>query len=301
MLGKIEKDSNYSIRIKGLIKIYKRKEIETTALRGLSLDIQKGKITVLMGPSGCGKTTLLNIIGGISYPSSGIVIVEGQEISRFSEAQLENYRRDKISYIFQQMNLIPSMKILENITFALEYTNRYDEEAKHRVNEIIKFIGIQEKLKHYPDELSGGEQQRATLAAALAKNSSIILCDEPTGELDSDSKIKVMELLKLINKKYPEKSIIVVSHDPDFKLIADQVFYIRDGKISYEESPEKLHALQQGNIGPAESYSISSIQQPENIDAMRELRELAKTINDRLAELEQSKKKQNEIDLEANL
>ncbi|MHA1520321.1 MAG: ABC transporter ATP-binding protein [Promethearchaeota archaeon] len=298
-----ESDSKvkYSIQIKELIKIYKRKEVETSALRGLSLKIRKGKITVLMGPSGCGKTTLLNIIGGISYPSAGKVIVEDNNISSFSEKNLEKYRRDTISYIFQQMNLIPSMKVKDNISFSLEYTNNYDEESQERIKEIVKFIEIEDKLDHYPDELSGGEQQRVALAAALAKNSSIILCDEPTGELDSESKVKVMEILKMINKKYPDKTIIIVSHDPDFKLIADSVFFMRDGKISFEESQEKLQALQRGEMGTPSTHTISSLQQPENANAVQELRELARAINDRLMELEQKQDKRDKIDLEGKL
>jgi putative ABC transport system ATP-binding protein len=289
------------IEIYGLIKIYKRKEIETSALRGLSCKIEKGQITVLMGPSGCGKTTLLNIISGISHPSAGAVVVESVDISEYTEKQLEDYRREKISYIFQQMNLIPTMKVIDNITFALEYTNRYDEQSKERVKEIVKFIGIDNKLKHYPDELSGGEQQRVALAAAIAKDSSFILCDEPTGELDSAAKLKVMEILKMIIKKYPEKTIIVVSHDPDFKMIADRVLYMRDGKISYEESVEKLKQLQAGGLNEGGIDSISALRQPSNADAMRELKELAKTISDRLESLEEQETQRKSLKLDEKI
>nr|WP_147664701.1 ABC transporter ATP-binding protein [Candidatus Prometheoarchaeum syntrophicum]QEE17816.1 putative ABC transporter ATP-binding protein [Candidatus Prometheoarchaeum syntrophicum] len=275
-----------SIRTENVIKIYKRKGVETSALRGLSCEMNKGEITIIMGPSGCGKTTLMNILSGISLPNAGSVIVQGQDITQYSETQLEQFRRDKISYIFQKLNLIPTLNVMDNITFALEYTNKMNEAQQSRINNIIELIGLEDHTKKFPDELSGGEQQRVALAAALAKNSDIILCDEPTGELDSKAKMKVMELLSIIKKNYPEKTIVIVSHDTDMNLIADRLLYIRDGKISYEMSTEKLQKIKtQGEI-PIEVHAEKSLHNSNDEDLLTELRELNKIISDKLEHYE---------------
>lgn len=289
-----------SIRTENVIKIYKRKGVETSALRGLSCEMNKGEITIIMGPSGCGKTTLMNILSGVSLPNAGSVIVQGQDITQYSEKQLEQFRRDKISYIFQKLNLIPTLNVMDNITFALEYTNKMNDTQQTRINDIIEFIGLEDHIKKYPDELSGGEQQRVALAAAIAKNSDIILCDEPTGELDSKAKMKVMELLSIIKKKYPEKTIVVVSHDTDMNLIADRLLYIRDGKISYEMSTEKLQQIKTQGEVPTEFHVEKSLHNSTDEDLIMELRELNKIISDKLEHYEsrnyQKQKLQEKID-----
>ena len=297
---KTESSSIVSIRTENVIKIYKRKGVETSALRGLSCEMNKGEITIIMGPSGCGKTTLMNILSGVSLPNAGSVVVQGQDISQYSEKQLEQFRRDKISYIFQKLNLIPTLNVMDNITFALEYTNKMNETQQTRINDIIEFIGLEDHINKFPDELSGGEQQRVALAAAIAKNSDIILCDEPTGELDSKAKMKVMELLSIIKRRYPEKTIVIVSHDTDMNLIADRLLYIRDGKISYEMSTEKLQNIKtQGEI-PTEIHAEKSLHSSNDEDLLMELRELNKIISDKLDHYEsrnnQKKKLQEKMD-----
>ena len=278
---KPKSNSIVSIRTENVIKIYKRKGVETSALRGLSCEINKGEITIIMGPSGCGKTTLMNILSGVSLPNAGSVIVQDQDITQYSEKQLEQFRRDKISYIFQKLNLIPTLNVMDNITFALEYTNKMNATQQTRINDIIEFIGLKDHIKKFPDELSGGEQQRVALAAAIAKNSDIILCDEPTGELDSKAKMKVMELLSIIKQRYPEKTIVIVSHDTDMNLIADRLLYIRDGKISYEMSTEKLQNFKTKGEGPSEFHEGKSLHSSNDEDLIMELRELNKIISDK--------------------
>ena len=283
---KTESSSIVSIRTENVIKIYKRKGVETSALRGLSCEMNKGEITIIMGPSGCGKTTLMNILSGVSLPNAGSVVVQGQDISQYSEKQLEQFRRDKISYIFQKLNLIPTLNVMDNITFALEYTNKMNETQQTRINDIIEFIGLEDHINKFPDELSGGEQQRVALAAAIAKNSDIILCDEPTGELDSKAKMKVMELLSIIKRRYPEKTIVIVSHDTDMNLIADRLLYIRDGKISYEMSTENLKQFKTQSEVPTEFHAEKSFHRANDEDLIMELRELNKIISDKLEHYE---------------
>ena len=281
--------SKLSIRTADVIKIYKRKGIETSALRGLSCEMNKGEITIIMGPSGCGKTTLMNILSGVSRPNAGSVIVHGQDITQYSEKQLEQFRRDQISYIFQKLNLIPTLNVMDNITFALEYTNRMNDVQRTRIDDILEFIGLKDHINKFPDEFSGGEQQRVALAAAVAKNSDIILCDEPTGELDSKAKMKVMELLSIIKQKYPEKTIVIVSHDTDMKLIADRLLYIRDGKISYEMSTEKLERFKTQSGENSENPIEKSLHNSNDEDLIMELRELNKIISDKLEHYEHRK------------
>ena len=161
-----------------------------------------------------------------------------------------------------------------------------NDDQQNRINDIIEFIGLEDHIKKYPDELSGGEQQRVALAAAIAKNSDIILCDEPTGELDSKAKMKVMELLSIIKQRYPEKTIVIVSHDTDMNLIADRLLYIRDGKISYEMSTENLKQFKSQSDLPKEFHVEKSFHRSNDEDLIMELRELNKIVSDKLEHYE---------------
>lgn len=285
-----------TINLVDVIKIYKRKKVETSALRSISCQFRKGEITILMGPSGCGKTTLLNIIGGISRPNGGGVLVLNKNITQYTNKEMERYRRNKVSYVFQQLNLIPTMTVADNVSFPLEYTNQWNPTSLANLKEIIAFIGIEDKLDHYPNELSGGEQQRAALAAALVKNTPIILCDEPTGELDSTSKMKVMELLTQIKQKFPEKTIVIVTHDPDFKLIADRLLYMRDGKISYEVSKEELFTEKQ-SMKNASDVSYQALNQSNDEEMILELREISKIIADKLSFFKDRKEQRKNLEI----
>ncbi|WP_457558449.1 ABC transporter ATP-binding protein [Candidatus Harpocratesius sp.] len=226
------------LKIINLSKIYKRGEIKVNALNNLTANFRAGEISLIMGPSGCGKTTLLNILAGIIDNSSGIVFLNEKEIFKLSEKEWDDYRLNSLGYIAQFFNLIPELTAEENIAFPLKMKMKKREEIKDIVKKYLELVGLYDRRHHYPSELSGGEQQRIAIAMALAKDPEVILCDEPTGELDTSSKKEIMRLFRQIIKKFPEKIIIIVSHDPNMQYIADRVFHIKDGQISYIETPE---------------------------------------------------------------
>lgn len=226
------------LEIKNLSKIYTRGEIKVNALNNFSAKFKPGEISLIIGPSGCGKTTLLNILAGITDRSSGNMILNGKDLLSFSEKDWDDYRLNYLGYIAQFFNLLPELTAEENISFPLKLKKKKAKEITIIVEKYLKLVGLTDRSNHYPSELSGGEQQRIAIAMALAKNPEILICDEPTGELDSVSKKEIMRLFRTIIKEFPEKIIIIVSHDPNMRYIADRIFYIKDGKISYIESPE---------------------------------------------------------------
>jgi len=231
------------IEIKNLTKIYHRGEIKVNALNNLSANFNSGEISVIIGASGCGKTTLLNSIGRFVNINSGSIIINDKNIAEFDESQIDEYHNKEIGFVFQFFNLIPELTAHENVELPLEIAKYSVEEKKNRVDELFRVIGLENRKDHFPNELSGGEQQRIGIAMALANNPEIILCDEPTGELDSKSKKEIMKLLRSIIETSPEKSILIVSHDNDMRYIADKIYHIRDGIISYieETGPENKH------------------------------------------------------------
>lgn len=267
-----------------VIKIYKRGHIEVAALRGLSCKFYPGEITVIVGPSGCGKTTLLNLIGGLDRPNSGKIFVNGENICSYTDKMLEKYRRNKVGYVFQFMNLIPELNAVENVGLPLLLMGTPSKERNERVEHLLKLVGLSERGKHKPDELSGGEQQRVAIAAALANNPEIILCDEPTGELDSDSKIMIMEFLRNVMNEYPNKTMIVVTHDTELKRVADRLYYIRDGNISHELKKEEL----QKQIKRTDAIGEDKVIISEKF--IRELRELQFMIKNKIDRLEKEYK-----------
>ncbi len=289
--GKMQLDNINSakIRIDDAIKIYKRGKIEVVALRGLSCAFNPGEITVIMGPSGCGKTTLLNMIGGLDRLNSGKVIVDGADIAQFSDSEVEKYRRKKIGFVFQFMNLIPELNAYENITLPLELSGTLTKERKAFIDELLQIVGLEDRKTHRPDELSGGEQQRISVAAALANDPEIILCDEPTGELDSQSKKVIMELLRSVIEKFPEKTMVIVSHDPDLKAIADHMLYIRDGNISHTFTKEELVSASQSNEGSSDISGYSPSNPNEvNERVLMELREINHIIMAKINQIEKT-------------
>lgn len=282
-------EHDVKITIDDAIKIYKRGKIEVVALRGLNCTFKRGEITVIMGPSGCGKTTLLNMVGGLDRINSGKIIVDGEDIAQFSDNELERYRRNKIGFVFQFMNLIPELTAEENITLPLELAGNLSKEKRFFVKELLSIVGLGERSTHRPDELSGGEQQRVSLASALSNDPEIILCDEPTGELDTASKKVIMDLLRSIMDRFPNKSMIIVSHDSSLKVIADQMYYIRDGMISHRFSKEELHALQETDQevteGGVRTYRPTSESEASQ-RALVELRELNHIIAEKIINIE---------------
>lgn len=206
------------------------------ALRGISMEVYEGEFVVVLGPSGSGKTTLLNQIGGIDSPTKGKVEVMGENITKLGSARLSEYRRYKVGWIFQFFNLIPSLRAWENVALALEFKGER-KALRERAYKILEAVGLGDKTQRFPSQLSGGEQQRVAIARALVKNPTIVVADEPTGNLDFVTGQKIADLMKDLNNKFGG-TYIVVSHDVSITEKADRVFHLRDGQI---EAVESLH------------------------------------------------------------
>ncbi len=208
------------------------KEIEV--LKGINLEILKGKITVIWGPSGAGKTTLLHILGTLDRPTQGKVIWEGRDISNLKESELLKLRREKIGFIFQFFHLLPDLTCYENVMLPLLIKRLKICDFQGKIKKILKELGIYERKDHFPSQLSGGEQQRVCIARTLVSEPEYIFCDEPTGSLDSRNSEKIIEILLRLNREY-DKTMILVTHQKELIEIADQIYYLSDGKIRKEE------------------------------------------------------------------
>jgi len=221
----------HDIEIRGVWKIYNQgKDNELKVLRNVCLKIHPGEITTIMGPSGSGKTTLLDIIGCLMRPTSGTVVIDGVDTQRLSDDELARVRREKIGFIFQNFNLIPTLTADENVALAMRIGGKGKAEAGARAIELLKLVGLENRLGHKPTELSGGEQQRVAIARALANDPRIVLGDELTGNLDSKTSARVMELLKALNKS-KGYTFVLVTHDPTLKNYADRTINMADGEI----------------------------------------------------------------------
>ena len=229
------------IEIKDLIKVYKTGESEVIALRGLDCTIKESEILAIMGPSGCGKTTLINIIGGLDRPTAGSILIDGKNLANYTDAQLISHRRERVGIVFQFFNLVPTLNAMENIELPMRLSNKNGAQIKERTKELLELIGMEKRKNHKPDELSGGEQQRIGLAVALANDPPIILADEPTGELDTETGQLILDLFKQLKEKY-KKTIVIVTHDHRIGHIADRVMTIVDGKITSEISGKEFLA-----------------------------------------------------------
>ena len=213
------------LRAEGLIKKFVSGEIVVNALRGVDFSINEGEFVVVLGPSGSGKSTMLNIIGGIETITDGKLFYNDIEVHKLSKSGLTDYRRKYVGFIFQFYKLMPNLTALENIELAKELTdNALDPK------ELLDAVGLSERADYFPAKMSGGQQQRIAIARALCKNPDLLLCDEPTGALDTKTGVDVLELLLDFNKKY-NKTIIVVTHNANIAYVADKVFYFRDGHI----------------------------------------------------------------------
>lgn len=209
-----------------LTKTYGKGEIEVNALSDVNISVEQGQFIAIVGPSGSGKSTLLHLLGGIERPTSGSVKIEGKDIYRLSESKLAKYRRQNIGFIFQQYNLIPVLNVRENIEMPLMLDKAKID--KMYIDEVIELLGLSERQNHLPSELSGGQQQRVAIARSLASKPSIILADEPTGNLDTKTTNEVMELLKKSIKKY-NQTLIMITHNEEIAKNADRIISIVDG------------------------------------------------------------------------
>ena len=210
---------------RGLTKVYHTGEVEIYALRGVDLELRQSELLVLLGPSGSGKSTLLNILGGLDVPTSGEVFFRGDELTGRDEAALTRYRRDHVGFVFQFYNLIPSLTALENVALVTEIAP-----SPLPPSEALALVGLEDRLDHFPAQLSGGEQQRVAIARAIAKRPDILLCDEPTGALDSATGILVLEAIEQVNRELGTTTALI-THNTAIGAMADRVVSFGDGKI----------------------------------------------------------------------
>ncbi len=218
-----------AVILRDVTKVYSTKFYQVVALRNVTLEIEEGEFIAIMGPSGSGKSTLLNLIGCLDKPTSGEVIVKGRNTSDLSDRELTNLRRDEIGFVFQHYNLIPTLTVEENIELPMIFKGLGKAEREKRAKELMEKLGILELAERRPNELSGGQQQKVAIARAMANNPSILLCDEPTGNLDTKSGEMVMETLKEMNEE--GVTVVLVTHDESLKRFADRVVRLRDGMI----------------------------------------------------------------------
>jgi putative ABC transport system ATP-binding protein len=227
-------------KVNKLTKEYKMGEVSVKALDEISFELFKGEFVVVLGPSGSGKSTILNILGGMDSPTYGKVFYKDKDISTYKEEELSAFRRENIGFVFQFYNLMPNLTAKENVEMSTEIA-----ENPLEIEETLKKVGLKERANHFPSQMSGGEQQRVSIARAVAKNPEVLLCDEPTGALDYSTGIKVLKLLKEINQTM-NKTVVVITHNQPIAQMADKVIKMRSGKVSeiYEVekplNPEKI-------------------------------------------------------------
>jgi putative ABC transport system ATP-binding protein len=212
-----------------LRKTYQIGDVNIEALKDVNLKVEKGKFIAISGPSGAGKTTLLNIIGGIDKPTTGKIIVFKHDLTVENEDFLADFRCNNVGFVFQSYNLVSTLTVAENIAFPMEWARKPDDHIKNRVRELLRIVNLEHRTEHFPFQLSGGEQQRVAFARALANDPLLLLVDEPTGNLDTKTGLKIVELLQKLKDK--GKTIIVATHDERIIQIADKKLYLEDGKL----------------------------------------------------------------------
>ncbi|MFC2083446.1 ABC transporter ATP-binding protein [Bacteroidota bacterium] len=225
------------VKTEDLKKIYTTEEVETTALNNVNLDIKSGEFVAVMGPSGCGKSTLLNILGLLDNPSDGKLYFLDNEVSKYSERQRAQLRKQNIGFVFQSFNLIDELTVFENVELPLLYLGYSSSERKKKVNEVLEKMEIMNRVNHFPQQLSGGQQQRVAVSRAIVSNPKMILADEPTGNLDSERGDEVMSLLTGLNEQ--GTSIVMVTHSPTYAEYGNRIVHLFDGHVVTENFLEK--------------------------------------------------------------
>ena len=219
-----------AVELKNVWKIYKLDEVDVVALRGLDLKVRRGEFIAVMGSSGSGKSTAMNMIGALDIPSKGKVLIDGKDITKFTESDLSQIRGKTVGFVFQQFNLLHNLSALENVTIPMTFQGLSRHKRIERGKDLLKKVGLENRIEHQPAQLSGGERQRIAIARALANDPEIILADEPTGNLDSTTGKKIMEMFIDLHKK-EKKTLIMITHDPLIANYADKIYLLKDGKI----------------------------------------------------------------------
>ena len=223
------------VELENVWKTYRMGEVKVHALRGADMAVKEGDLLAIMGPSGSGKSTLLNLVGCLDRPTSGRYVLDGQDVTDLSDGELSEVRSGQIGFIFQSYNLIPQLNVIENIEVPLFYQGMSEQESSEREEELGRRVGLGDRLGHHPPELSGGERQRVGVARALANNPAIVLADEPTGNLDSETSEEILELLLSTNRDY-ETTLLLVTHDPEVANTAERTLHMVDGKLETGET-----------------------------------------------------------------
>ena len=238
-MPKVSVTSSALVVLEDVVKTYRMGELRVTALNHTDLVLNRGEFVVILGPSGSGKTTLLNLIGGIDSPTEGRIVVDGEDITHYRAHQQTIFRRRTVGFVFQFFNLIPTLTAKENVEFALELTRRDRRRSPQTTAaDLLSKVGLAERLNHFPAQLSGGEQQRVAVARALAKNPSVILGDEPTGNLDFRTGKLVLAALREVNRRQGT-TVVIVTHNQPLAQAADRVLHFRDGRIARVEVNEQ--------------------------------------------------------------
>jgi len=227
------------IKTQGLKKLYRTEEIETTALNNVNLDITEGEFVSIMGPSGCGKSTLLNVLGLLDNPSDGEYLFLNENVSKYTERQRAQLRKENIGFVFQSFNLIDELTVYENVELPLLYLGYTTSERKKKVNDVLERMEIMHRASHFPQQLSGGQQQRVAVSRAIVSNPKIILADEPTGNLDSERGDEVMNLLTTLNDS--GTTVVMVTHSPAYAEYGNRIIHLFDGQVVTENYQEKFH------------------------------------------------------------
>ena len=225
-----QKTSELIVATDSLNKTYQLADAEVEVLKGIKLKVTRGEFVAICGPSGSGKTTLLNIISGIDKPTSGRLLVLGQDLTVQDENFLADFRCNHVGFVFQSYNLVSTLTVAENVAFPMEWSRKPEEQIETRVTELLETVGLQHRANHFPAQLSGGEQQRVAFARALANDPELILADEPTGNLDTINGQKITQMLRML--KAEGKTVIVATHDPELMKLADRTACLEDGRLS---------------------------------------------------------------------